>query len=368
MTNNINNNRNYSIDLLRIISMLMIVILHIIGLGGVYKIAIENSSISHYNLIKYFVVYGLDAVCYCAVDCFGIISGFVGIESNNKYNSFFKLWTIVEFYSIFLSIIPLLLSLIKYNELSLLKMFFPIICGNYWYFTAYFVLGLLIPYINILLKNLDKRKFKFLIILITLLFSVISIKSDCFKIDKGYHCLWLISLYFIGAYIRLHGIHIQKINKIFLIFLFSLSVIIVFVIHCSQFLFIGGRNYFLSYTSPFILINAIILLCIFYNLNIKEMSKKTIMFITPSVFPVYLIHEHFIINPLFIFDKFKWILQYNVVLIPILIFCISITIFIICIILDKIRIFIFTKTKINKFIDKFANKINEISSLSYNTK
>ena len=70
--------RNYGIDLLRIVSMLMVVVLHVLGQGGVLKTSTPLS-------IGYSVAWILEIAAYCAVNCYALISGYVGVNSKFKY-------------------------------------------------------------------------------------------------------------------------------------------------------------------------------------------------------------------------------------------------------------------------------------------
>ena len=54
--------RNYGIDALRIVSMLMIVMGHVLRFGGI----ITNNELSS---AKYFMVWFLEAACFVAVNC-----------------------------------------------------------------------------------------------------------------------------------------------------------------------------------------------------------------------------------------------------------------------------------------------------------
>ena len=62
--------RNYGIDLLRIVSMIMIVTLHVCGQGGLLSI---NTSFHKKFAIDFF-----ETSSFCAVNCYGMISGYVG--------------------------------------------------------------------------------------------------------------------------------------------------------------------------------------------------------------------------------------------------------------------------------------------------
>ena len=84
----ITDNRNYGIDLLRIFSMFLIVILHSLGHGGVLSSTVINSS-------QYKFSWLLEIISYCAVDIFALISGYVSYTGNEKktnYSNYFNLW------------------------------------------------------------------------------------------------------------------------------------------------------------------------------------------------------------------------------------------------------------------------------------
>lgn len=79
---------------------------------------------------------------------------------------------------------------------------------SWWIFIVflyYIVLFLLIPFINILLNNIDKETYKKLLIVILLVFSLWdSIMSNKIIADSGYGIVNFIVLYIIGGYLKLH--------------------------------------------------------------------------------------------------------------------------------------------------------------------
>lgn len=66
--------RNYGIDLLRIVTMFMIVNLHVYWYGEILW-----SNKLYFFSVKYNIVWLLEIICYVAVNCYALISGFVGI-------------------------------------------------------------------------------------------------------------------------------------------------------------------------------------------------------------------------------------------------------------------------------------------------
>ena len=66
--------RNYGIDLLRIISMFMVVVLHVVGHGGVLNATIGLT-------LKGEIAWAIEIASYCAVNCYALITGFVAYKS-----------------------------------------------------------------------------------------------------------------------------------------------------------------------------------------------------------------------------------------------------------------------------------------------
>ncbi|MBQ3005393.1 MAG: acyltransferase, partial [Clostridia bacterium] len=90
--------RNYGIDLLRIVSMLMVVTLHTLNFGGILH-NVEPFSFKYY--FNWFLYLG----AYCAVNCYGLIAGYVGYGSKSKYSNLINLYLQTLFYSLFSAIL-----------------------------------------------------------------------------------------------------------------------------------------------------------------------------------------------------------------------------------------------------------------------
>lgn len=84
--------RNYGIDLLRIVSMIGVMTLHILGHGGV----LDNTKILSFN---YDLAWLLEVCAYCAVDCFVLISGYVSVQARHKGSNIVLLWLKTDEYS-----------------------------------------------------------------------------------------------------------------------------------------------------------------------------------------------------------------------------------------------------------------------------
>lgn len=197
--------RIIGIDLLKILSMLMIVTSHAINHGSILK-SLEVGS------YRYQFFSAWEVFVACAVNCYAIISGFVGIKTEIKVKRIIKLWIEVLFYSIGITAIAFFIDKSNVSHTQIYNSFFPIMTERYWYITAYFGMMLLAPLFNHAINNIEKKKIKKIVIAMMLIFSVIFTilkffpisAYDAFKLNNGYSMLWLCILYIIGAYFGKH--------------------------------------------------------------------------------------------------------------------------------------------------------------------
>lgn len=95
--------RNYGIDCLKSISMLMVVILHVLGFGGWLS---EYPATSVMGV----VIWLPETFSYCAVDCFAIVTGYVYSSSRFRYSNLAGLWLRALYYSFGITLLWVLLG------------------------------------------------------------------------------------------------------------------------------------------------------------------------------------------------------------------------------------------------------------------
>lgn len=133
--------RYINIEILRIISMFMIIVLHILVHGGVGE---EVTFLSGNFILVWFLL----ACCYTSVNCFVLISGYFMVKSNFKIKKIIKLWGQICFYSLSIFIIFLCFNENIMNLINYIKSIFPIITGSYWFATTYILLYIISPLLN----------------------------------------------------------------------------------------------------------------------------------------------------------------------------------------------------------------------------
>lgn len=289
--------RNYGVDLLRILSMLMVCTLHVLGQGGILKAAAGAP-------VKSDIVWFLEIAAYCAVNCYALISGYVGVEAKFKYSSIIRLWLQVAFYTVGITVVFRMISPDLAGKKELFAAVTPVLSKQYWYFTAYFCIFFFIPFFNKMVNLLSQRQRTVLMVTIILLFSVLPLfrGKDIFGTGKGYSALWLALLYVMGACIRKNkdvaGIHAGA-----AILLYMLSVMMAWI----------ARGRFVSYTSPAILAAAIFLLLGLSGIHLQEWMNKGIAVISPLVFSVYIIHVHPLVWEYVMKGRFAVYVDYGIV-------------------------------------------------------
>ncbi len=354
--------RNYGIDFLRIVSMLMVVALHISGTGGMTltEMSFTNASI----------VWLSRAMTYCAVNCYALISGYIGITTKQKLSSLMGLWVRVAFYSFLITVIFFFARPDIVGRGDLFKSIFPVCSGKYWYFTAYFGMWFFTPIINSAVNNIPKKKMMLIIIGSAVILTPPNLLSNAFKLESGYASAWLLFLYMVGAFIKKYDIF-KNISPLKPIIAYSISVLITFLLKIT--VSIDGWNFYgdmmLNYTSPTILISAVSLLVIFSNIKISAKLKKFIAFLAPLSFSVYLIHTHPLVFNNIFDGAFAFLAQKSPLIMVLGMIVATIAIYIGCSLIDYIReltfrlfkvkkIISFAETKLLAFADKFISKLS----------
>lgn len=346
-------NYNYGISCLRIISMIFITILHIYGHGGLLEALDTPSQIAASQLLY--------TLAYCGVNCFAIISGFVGYKHDNQkvnYSRWLTLWFQVAFYSFGITLIFMLLNHPDATLKQLIYSCLPVTTNQYWYFNAYTGMILLMPLIHFIIKNTDKTKSLKLILSGILAFSCYGFfanrYSNVFDLASGYSVMWLCFLYYIGATIKKYNLHQKiKLSKSIMLVLIFWLITYTWKIFVPN--IIGNlSNLFISYLSPTMLGLSIALVLTFANLHINPKLNKIIHILNQSSFSVYLIHDNNLIRNYIIINSFIVLTSENPYLIPFFVIGIAIAIFIAGTLIDQIRILIFKILHINELSNKIV--------------
>ena len=123
--------RNVGLDALKVLAMLFIVLHHVMQHGGILQ---NLSTLSD----KCAIVWLVYTVSCCAVNCYALISGYVGVKAQEKPGRLLMYWLQVVFYAAGISVICWMLFPDRITLRDCLMNLMPVTTGTYWYFTGYF--------------------------------------------------------------------------------------------------------------------------------------------------------------------------------------------------------------------------------------
>lgn len=340
--------RDANLDLLRVISMLLIILLHSIDHSGVLE-ALDTSSIG-----LQFIEYYFYSICQVCVNCFVMLSGYYLVKSTFRISKLITLWIEVVFYALIFKVIFMATGGIPFSLKSLVSCFLPVITGRYWFVTIYFGLYLVSPFLNKMINSLTERDLKQFNILLFILFSVMNSIHPSFKgmnSGGGWGLAWFVVLYFIVAWIRLYDKSDVRPIKYALVF-FLVPLIIVIGLLVVRKLGIGLLNTMVynlyRYDSVTSVICSISLFMWMKNISIKnKMIHIIISQASILTFGVYLIHAHANVN------DWLWALaalpsKMTGLMFPLLQIGLVIVVFIVCVFIDYVRSYLFQMIHINK--------------------
>lgn len=346
--------RSASIDLFRIISMFMVVVLHVLGAGGILYTLSPKSA-------NWFLLGGLESVCIIAVNCFALTTGFLYVGRKTKIKNLLNLYLQVLFYSLIIALILFATGLCEFSIKELLNYLLPILSGRYWYFSAYFILYLIMPLLNLILEKTDKSFMFTLVIGAIVLFGVYAysgslVFGDTFHIDNGYTFVWLAVCYLIGGTIKKYEIFSLKKSRVWLIcylicalLTYGVSFVLSALKGYTRPLFVGEYNFILN------VLSSIFLLMFFANLKMK--NNKIISFISKSTFGVFLLHEQKMLKGIAIVDKFIFVSNLSPILAVLCVLGISSLIYVVGTVVDIARLYLFKLLRVNKLSNKVDEKI-----------
>ncbi len=289
--------RNVSIEVLRILSMLLIIFLHSIDHSGVLEAA-DYASSGMYLYVQF--TYMLMQVC---VNIYVLISGYFLVTSKFKLQKLFVLWLEVIFYSLIIRLAFIAVGYSTFSIGSILSCFIPVFTGRYWFITIYFGLYLVFPFLNKFIKAMNKKQHTALNILLFVLFSVwISIYPSFAGMNSGggWGLPWFVVLYFMASWFRLYYVPNKKaLGKVLIWLLLSAIIAAVMLVGKTRLPILQTfASQMHRYDSVPALISSLCLFAAFLNIDIKNnIFGKIILFISPSTLGVYLIHAHADFSP-----------------------------------------------------------------------
>lgn len=349
------NFRQSNFELLRIVAMVMIVFHHFAIHGG---FTFENTALSIPGFWYNFILMGGKI----GVNLFVLISGYFLSQSTAtgiRLAKVLRLWGQVFFYSVILHGVSVVYA-DNTSVQSFLACLTPISSRVWWFASTYFVLYLIHPYINLLLRTLDRKAYQRLLVLLLFCWCVIpTVLASDFESN---YLLWFMTLYALAGYLRMYGLsrsisgHLGLLTAVFVALSYA-SGIVFTILGAKWPILTEKKFYFYEMNKLPTLAISVCLFMLFANANVKY--SKWINRISSATFGVYLIHDYWVMRPLLWYTVFhNASCQDSILLIPYSIAVVFI-VFASCTLFDLLR-----QATVERVYLRFVNRNTEkISSL-----
>ncbi len=353
MENNLNQElqtgkRNVGVDLLRLVAVFMIVLLHVL------RVPYVDSSSSLYVWSEAFLLGAFNIIA--------LIAGYAFSTEKFNLGRVIRLWITGIFYGV---VFYLITSAIKggFGWTKLIKSFFPVLTRNsyFWFFAPYILILLLVPVLNYAVEKLPRKGYLIGLLFFSIFFSIVQFSADPWGMEDGRNALWLIYLYFIGAYFKKYGFPIKQWWANLCLFLCSsvLTAGLFLIAKNIHIRFWEARyaNYFHQYNCLLALIGAIALLALFAQLPIKQSAEKTMRYFSSHSLGIYLSNSFLILYFMELLAHPEW--NDGIRLLVVLAF--AVCVFLAAFIIEAVRKLLFRLARIDALTDLIGKKIQRDS-------
>ncbi|MBQ9414128.1 MAG: acyltransferase [Clostridia bacterium] len=265
--------RNSSIELLRIVSIFMVVLVHYFGCIKDYAAGTANEQTV--TLLSCCVIIG--------VNCFVLISGYFGIFSKGlKIRRLLDLLLVIAFFGGLDYASTILFGTASFSIKDLFWALFPYLNGGVWFVRVYLALAVIAPFLSIGLRALTKSQYRVMLILSLIFFSVWqSFFPHPLIEDGGYGIVHFVLLYAIGGYLQLHA----RKDRPWWIYGLIYVACVGLTVFCPL---IGWPNTYFCYDFILNIVSACALLFMFSK---WQFQSKLVNTLAATTFGTYIIHE-----------------------------------------------------------------------------
>ena len=263
--------------------MLLIVAHHFVVNSGVTDVMYKNPLSSNSVFLFLFGAWGKTGI-----NCFMLITGYFMCKSNITLRKYVKLICEVLFYNIVISLLFLVFGIGNIKDVfEGLLIVRNVNSSNF--IACFLVFYLFIPFLNILLQNINQKQHQYLIGLLAFLYVFLGTVPK-FSVVMNY-VSWFSFLYIVAAYVRLYSVKNRKWGFWTVFFILTAILSIVACLFLGDKLdkqiaykFVSDSNTFLAFAIGFCSF------MLFKDLKIKQ--SRAINIIGGSTFGVLCIHAN----------------------------------------------------------------------------
>lgn len=323
--------RNSNLEILRIISMCLVMMLHYIPT----RLTPSAASLQT-DFWETLLNLELRSLSFVAVNCFVLISGYFGIKW--KIKSFSSLIFRILFWSAISYVLAVVLTPLILGETYVYSgNLFANIFTIRWFIGAYLCLYVFSPVLNSFLDNVSQSKLGCFLLAFYALSTIFGWILKSHEFYEGMSMLALAGLYLIGGYIRRYELKVLQFNRFWDLAIYLIIGIVLVIMSIIAYRFNATQSLY-GYLNPLVIIQSVYLFLFFKKLDVGK--SGFINLIAASAFSVYLFHTDICSRVLWshiceVINSYGPVLS---VFIVILFFC---SLFLICVLFDQVGTLVF---------------------------
>jgi len=329
--------RNSSVELFRIISMLIIIAHHYVVNSGLLEVINESNHLEENDI--FLLLFGWGGKT--GINCFILVTGYYMCTSKITLKKYIKLLSERYFYAIVFFFIFLVTGYMTFSIKDFLKVLIPFFNISDGFVSCFLLFYLLIPFLNKLIRVLNEKEHAILLLILLFIYTIL---PSFMKATVTFNYVtWFCVLYFIASFLRLYSKKWMENTRLWA----ALTIISLLLSWTSVVLFayIGKiiKNteitYFLVSDSNKVLAltTGITAFMLFKNIKLKQ--HKWINLIESSTFGVLLIHANSDAMRQWLWkDMLQNVTFYNSSYLILHAIISVLVVFVVCTIIDQIRI------------------------------
>ena len=280
--------RSSNIELYRIILIVLVIAHHYVMNSSLSSIIATHPFTARSIFFNLFGMWGKTAI-----NGFVMISGYFMCTSHITFKKYMKLLGKVIIYGVLIGIIFALTGHYQLTIREVIRWINPFDSLSNNFVSCFLLFFLLIPFINVLIKQMSKLSHKGLIIILLFIYTFLGTIPN-FEYQMNY-VSWFVVIYLIGSYVRIHPCELFE-NKTWCVtfMLISIALAAGSVIALNWYHMRTGNQYEMFFVSdsqkPLAL--AVAFFSFLFFKNIKIGYSKVINTLSASTFGILLIHSN----------------------------------------------------------------------------
>jgi len=344
--------RESNIELLRIISMVLVLVFHASYTSLETPTQTEIAASLSYSLLRS-LSESLSVVC---VNAFILISGWYGIKVRciRFIELIFQVILISISIYVFFRVRGLTqkMGISEWIELILIKH------RGYWFVKAYIILYLFAPVLNTFADNVSRKKLKIFLVAFFIIQLIYGFYHYGSWYAGGYSPLSFMGLYLLARYMRLYPCRFTQFNKYMDLTLYFVISLLTAICSLALTWFFGkGSTVLFLYSSPMVILSSVFFFLFFTKLSLQN---QFVNWVASSCFAVYLVHN----SPYIFHTYYTGVVKYWFDTEPRSVFllyctCLIMGFFLCSVLFDKVRIIVWKSIMVcSHYNNRFRDKVS----------